>query len=137
MVNKMEKLNLGLAHVGIFVKDLEVSKKFYCDILDFTLDHENSLDAGDNLIKIAFVSSGTCSIELVQLPAKEDRTAGPIDHLSLSVKNIEKIKGILESRGVRFDTEEITLAPKFFERGNRWIFFKGPDGERLEINEIL
>lgn len=133
----MEKLNLGLAHVGIFVKDLSVSKRFYRDILDFTVDHENSLDEGDNCIRIAFLSSGTCSLELVALPVMNDRTAGPIDHLSFSVINIEKIKDALKSRGVQFDTEEITLAPHFFERGDRWIFFKGPDGERLEINEIL
>ena len=133
----MEKLNLGLAHVGIFVRDLAASIKFYRDILDFTVYHENSLDEGANCIRIAFLSSGTCALELVQLPVVNDRTAGTIDHLSFSVVNIEKVKRVLQSRGIQFDTDEITLAPHFFERGDRWIFFKGPDGERLEINEIL
>jgi lactoylglutathione lyase len=133
----MGKLNLGLAHVGIFVKDIEVSKKFYCDVLDFTIDHENSLYEGSNVIKLAFISSGTCLIELVQLPAINDRTDGPIDHLAFCVKDIEKVKATLESRGVRFETEEITFAPHFFDKGDRWIFFKGPDGEKLEINEVL
>ena len=137
MVNEMKKLNLSLAHVGIFVKDIGVSKKFYCDILDFELNHENNIKEDNGYIKLAFLSAGTCVIELVQLPVLNDRTDGPIDHLSFSVKNIEKVKAILETRGVKFDTDEIIHAPNFFERGNRWIFFKGPDGERLEINEIL
>ena len=64
---KMEKLNLGLAHIGIFVKDMETSKKFYSEILDFSIDHEYSLNEGAELVKLAFISSGTCLIELVQI----------------------------------------------------------------------
>ena len=134
---KMEKLNLGLAHIGIFVKDMETSKKFYSEILDFSIDHEYSLNEGAELVKLAFISSGTCLIELVQIPGISTRPAGHIDHLAFCVKDIEKVRANLESRGVKFDTEEITLAPNLFERGDRWIFFQGPDGERLEINEIL
>lgn len=132
----MEKLNLGLAHVGIFVTDMAVSKKFYLDVLDFNLDKEYVLKEADGDIKLVFISSGTCAIELVELPKPQKKPTGPIDHLSFSVKNIAGVRETLADRGILFDTEEITHVSDLFPNGTSWIFFKGPDGERLEINEV-
>jgi len=133
----MEKLNLGLAHIGIFVKDLEVSKKFYCDNLDFTCIHENALREGDSVTKLAFVTAGSCTLELIQVPGNSERTDGQVDHIAFAVKDIENTWTQLKAKGIVFETETITTAPEFFKKGDRWILFRGPDGERLEINEIL
>jgi len=56
-------LDLSIEHVGLFIKDIEVSKQFYCQVLEFKLIHENTLDDGNGrLIKVAFVRSGSCVI---------------------------------------------------------------------------
>jgi lactoylglutathione lyase len=133
----MEKVNLGLAHIGIFVKDLEVSKKFYCEKLDFTIIHETSIEENGGLTKIAFVKAVDCTLELVQLQNYAKRPDGPVDHVAFKVKDIEKAAETLKARGIEFETKDIAFAPHFFEKGDKWILFRGPDGEHLEINEIL
>ena len=133
----MDKINLGLAHIGLFVRDLEASKKFYCEKLDFSVIHENTLDGDEGVIKIAFIQACDCIIELVQLPQYTKRPDGLLDHLAFKVKNIEEVTAKLKSEGIDFETQDITLAPHFFSRGDKWIMFRGPDQERLEFNEIL
>lgn len=128
---------LGLAHIGVFVRDLEVSKKFYTEKLDFKVTHETSLEENGRTVKIAFIDCGGCVIELVQLPAPSARRDGPVDHIAFKVKDIENTAKRLKEKGIVFETAEIAHAPHFFEKGDKWICFRGPDGEHLEINEIL
>jgi len=133
----MKSFNLGLGHIAIFVKNIEVSKKFYCEKLDFEVLHENILEEKSGVIKIAFIKAGHCILELVQFPIYKKRTDGIVDHIAFKVKDIEQVVDILRKRGIEFETEDTVLAKDFFNRGNRWILFRGPDGEHLEINEIL
>jgi len=133
----MGKNILGLAHIGVFVKDIEVSKKFYCDKLDFEVTHETSVQESGGLTKIAFIEADGCIIELVQFPNYEKKTDGPVDHIAFKVKDIEETAARLRAKGIQFETEEIAHAPHFFTKGDKWILFRGPDGEHLEINEIL
>ena len=106
-------------------------------MLDFSVIHENILEDGEGVIKIAFIQACDCVIELVQQPKYTKRLDGLFDHLAFKVKNIEKVADKLKSKGIDFETKDITLAPHFFSRGNKWIMFRGPDQERLEFNEIL
>jgi len=128
---------LGLAHIGVFVRDLETSKKFYTEKLDFAVTHETSLKEPAGTVKIAFITCGDCVIELVQLPAGSSRPDGPVDHIAFNVKDIEKTAKVLKDKGIVFETADITHAPHFFAKGCKWICFRGPDGEHLEVNEIL
>lgn len=133
----MSSLNLGLGHIGIIVRDLEISKKFYCDNLNFTVTHENTLGDNDSITKIAFVEANGCTLELIQVPGDSTRIDGHVDHIAFKVTDIENAWMQLKAKGIVFETENITTAPAFFKKGDRWILFRGPDGERLEINEIL
>ncbi|MEI6101318.1 MAG: VOC family protein [Eubacteriales bacterium] len=127
----------GLQHIGLFVRDLEVSKEFYCGKLDFEVIHENQIEDKDGIIKIAFVSAGDCTIEIVQFPKTPEKSDGPVDHIAFRVEDIEKTKENLKARGIQFETDEIAFAKHFFTKGDKWLMFRGPDGEHLEINEIL
>lgn len=127
----------GLNHVGVFVADIEKSKKFYTEILEFTVEHENSIAAEDGLIKVAFIKNGSLVIELVQFPKTEAKKDGAVDHIALNVKNIEAAAETLRARGIVFETEDIAHAPHFWSAGSKWILFRGPDNEHLELTEIL
>ena len=127
----------GLAHIGVFVADIEVSKKFYKDILDFKVIEETSLESPDGVIKIAFVQNGNLVLEIVQFPKTAKKSDGPVDHIAMNVKNIEGVRDLLLKRGIVFEEEEITHAPGVFPKGSKWILFRGPDGEHLELNERL
>ncbi len=128
----------GLAHVGLFISDLEKSKEFYTSVLEFKVIEECSLEEADGReIKIAFVQNGNLVIELVQFPDKKERGDGLFDHVALYVEDIETVRDTLASRGVEFETKEITYASNVFPKGSRWILFRGPDNEHLEITEKL
>jgi len=133
----MEKLNISSTHVGLFIRDIETSIQFYCDKLDFVLVHKNKINTPEGIIKVAFIRSGDCTIELVELADYSKRGDGLFDHIAFNVKNIEDVMAKLKERGIVFESEEITHMPHFFARGNKWIMFRGPDQEHLEINEIL
>ena len=45
----------GLAHIGIYVKNMEASKKFYCGVLGFEIVFERSEPYRDNKkVQISF-----------------------------------------------------------------------------------
>ncbi len=132
----MAKLE-GLAHIGLFVKDLEVTKKFYTEMLDFEIINECTLPDPKGTTKIAFMKSGGLVVEGVQFPEHQKRTDGVFDHLAIAVEDIEAVRAMLEKRGIVFEEKDITHAPNVMHNGAKWILFRGPDGEHLEITELL
>lgn len=115
----------NIAHIGIVVRDLEVSKKFYNEILGL----EQCGDHEDERLKIAFMDSGSGVIELIQYSKETtERTTGVVDHIAFKVVNIEEVVEKLKKAGATllFDV------PKPFKSG-KIFYFLGPDGERLEL----
>ena len=125
----------GIAHVGLFIKDLEVSKKFYTEVLGFEIIEEvvSPGDDGDTLV--AFAKNGNLVLELVQFPKFNPAGDGIVDHIAINVENIEECKKILEEKGIEFESD-VVVAPDFFPNGSKWVLFRGPDGEHLELNEV-
>ena len=115
----------GLAHIGVFVKDIDKSIDFY-KRLGFTLDKEEKTS-----IRLAFLSAGTCLIELVE--KSDSRSAGVIDHLAMVVDNIDAAIENAKAHGIAIDVTAINNVPIL--GGVRNVFFEGPDGERLEFFE--
>ena len=133
----MAKIN-GLAHIGLFITDIEKSKKFYGDVLEFETVYECALDEPDGTAtKIAFMKNGDLTIELVQVAKPAKRADGWVDHIALKVEDIEAVRDTLLSRGVKFETDDITFASSVFPNGSKWILFRGPDNEHLEITEVM
>ena len=123
----------GLNHVGLFVKDIEKSKAFYTETLGFQITCDKVMDDG---IKVCFVNLGDLTIEIVQFPEYSDKCDGYFDHIALMVDDIEATMSDLAKKGVAFETEEPVFMP-VFDKGVRYIMFRGPDGEHLELNQIL
>ena len=128
----------GLAHIGVFVQDIEVSKKFYTEILSFECYFECGIDTDDGVIKVAFIRRGSCVIELVEFPAHDKRsTDGVIAHIALNVNDINLIQICLEKKGIKFETEKPVELPMVFANGVKYINLEGPDGEVIELNQTL
>lgn len=134
---KKEGTMVGLAHIGLFITDIERTKSFYTQILGFEVSHEAQLQSEEGVIKICFLSLGSLCVEAVQFPNPQKRGDGWFDHIAINVKNIEAVKKQLEEKGIAFEEENITHAPGVWENGSKWILFRGPDNEHLEINEVL
>ncbi len=120
----------GLAHIGIKVRDMAASLKFYTEVLGFEKTGEQMFGTSH----LAFLNIGTCILELIQGAQYEERTAGQVDHIAVEVKGIETLVEKLKAQGVQFLSDEVNVAPGLLD-GVKNIFFVGPDGERFEFFE--
>ena len=133
----MTEYTHGLSHIGVAVSDLQATKGYYTEKLGFLNLHENLIDTPKGPIWVAFLGSGSLVIEFLQFPPGLGPPPGTIDHIAVKVVGIEGAAADLRERGIPFDTEEVQSLMEFWQRGTKWLTFRGPDGEKLEINEVL
>ena len=124
----------GVAHIGIECKDLEESLQFYCGILGFEQITDNARDKGPKASY--FLRHGGVVIELLLRPEPENR-CGVINHLSMSVSDVKAAREELKAKGVEFETMDILYDPYLYERGEYYVSFRGPNGERIQLEQIL
>lgn len=127
----------GLAHIGVLVSDLRVSQNFYEQTLGFHKIWENTNPSPEGDVKVVFVEKNGLTIELIKMPKPRERRDGIIDHFAISVINLEGVIEELKEKGVAFEEGSYCQAPYVFERGSKWIMLRGPDNERIELNERL
>jgi len=123
---------MGLGHVGIHVRDLERSKAFYRDILGFHIVWERDCSDGSHLL---FMGNGSCVIELMQTDAQ--LADGHLDHLTLLVSNLANAQKELKAKGIVFETETFNDDRELYQNGETNLLFRGPDNERLQIEQIM
>lgn len=131
----------GIQHLGIFVTDVEKSKEFYKqfgfkEVLCKSVPHE------PENVELAFLEQGGFTIELVQLGGemKEQvagRTDGQIDHVALNVMDVEKAYKELVAAGFEVLEENAPVAMDLFDNGVKFFSIRGPDGEKVEFNQML
>lgn len=127
----------GLAHIGIFVSDIEVTKEFYKNILGMDITFECVFEDDTNTYTIAFAKLGNLTLELVSPKFKDDKADGIIDHIAFAVDDLEGVMESLKQKGIEFETKEPTFYAGMLENGSKWIFFRGPDGEHIELTQVL
>ncbi|HEY6975071.1 MAG TPA: VOC family protein, partial [Chitinophagaceae bacterium] len=79
--------------------------------------------------------------EIYQFPAPEsgqikDRKDGHIDHIAFDVPDIDSAFAALKNAGFNV-VEEAPVFLNFWKNGCKYFNITGPDGERLEFNQIL
>src|SRR5688500_16784248 len=135
------KLNItGLQHVGIPVTDLGASIAFY-ERLGFTNVMEAAFHFQGGNGTCVMMQYGSILMELYQLPPKElssikKRNDGHIDHVAFNVTDIEYTFDTLKRGGYTI-LEEVPAFLQFWKNGCRYFNIVGPDGERLEFNQVL
>lgn len=91
--------------------------------------------------RVCMMKSGAVVMELYQFPASalaeiRGRSHGHIDHIAFDVEDIEAVFDELKAR--HFDIqEEAPVFLAFWDKGCRYFNILGPDGERLEFNQII
>lgn len=125
---------VGFGHVGTYIKNMEVSKRFYMGILGFEILYEGYHEHSGN--RLCFLKNKDCVVELVQFKIGENRGDGIFDHLTIEVEDIGKAKEYLEGRGIVFESE-IQLDPQLGKNGMYYVMFRGPDGEHLQIAQTF
>jgi lactoylglutathione lyase len=126
----------GLGHIGVFVEDIDRSIKFYTEVLGFELYEKAEVPEDGGVTICAFIRNGSCVVELVQKPGAQPRTDGPVDHIAMAVDDVDAVMAHLKKHGIVFETDGPVHLPMIFD-GVRFACFRGPDGEHLEICQVL
>jgi lactoylglutathione lyase len=131
----------GLQHVGIPVTDLDRSKAFYTQ-LGFVEVMRTDLPRASGAIRVAMLRHEELTLELYQLGPEEgqaisERTDGHIDHLALDVMDIEQAYVEIRAAGMEVLEDAAPVYLPFWEHGVKYFTIRGPDGEKIEFNQIL
>ncbi|MEG0797824.1 MAG: methylmalonyl-CoA epimerase [Acidaminococcaceae bacterium] len=96
-------------HVGIACKDLDVSKKFYTEILGLTCTGEETVE--EQKVKTVFIPCGETLLELLVATSPEspiakyiEKNGQGIQHLALRVDDVQAaIDGVIAKGGQMID----------------------------------
>lgn len=143
----------GLHHVGITVKDLDASIRFYHDVLGLEFSNEPSpwfegpelgLAVGVPGAALRQVSLllGDTTLELLEYSRPPSETEGPLksnclgaSHVAFLVDDIHAKKAELETKGIGFYSD-VNVVDEGVLAGWRWVYFEDPDGYPLELVEV-
>ena len=122
----------GFGHVGLYVHDIDAAIDFYRDVLGFSIMSDWVRERDET--RMVFMNNGSCVIELCLNPdIKERLVDGPINHLAMIVSDMEAMRVKLLAKGVVFETESVQTDEGLFSNGAKYLIFRGPNGERLQI----
>ncbi len=121
-------------HIAIIGSDYQASKKFYCEVLGFSLMSEVYRATRDSW-KADLALNGQYTIELFSFPSPAARPSRPeacgLRHLAFQVDDIELAVRELEGAGVICEVVRIDPYTQ-----SRFTFFNDPDGLPLELYEL-
>ncbi len=120
-------------HIAIICSDYQKSKRFYVDILKFSVIYE-TFRSDRNSYKLDLKVSDNDTIELFSFPEPPPRSSKPescgLRHLAFEVEDIRENVDYLISRGVDVEPIRVDLIT-----GKKFTFFKDPDDLPLELYE--
>lgn len=98
-------------HIGIAVKNLDESLKYYTEVLGLKLLKIEEVPSQN--VRVAFIDAGNVHIELLQPLSEEgaiynhiQKRGEGIQHICFNVKNIREKMAELKEKGVRLLSEE-------------------------------
>lgn len=129
-----------LQHIGIPVTDIQVSEAFY-QKLGFSKATSSAFDHKGSKGQMVMMQLKDIIIELYQLPESDlqeirTRKDGHVDHLAFDVSDIDQTFATLKAASFQIVEEKPVFLP-FWEKGCKYFNILGPDGERVEFNQIL
>src|SRR4051812_34566261 len=143
----------GLHHVGITVKDLEASVRFYHDVLGLGFSNEPSpwfdgpelgpaVGVPRAALRQGSLRAGDTTLELLEDKTPPSETDRPLlsnsigaSHVAFRVDDIHAAKAELEEKGIRFFSD-VNVVDEGVLAGWRWVYFADPDGYPLELVEV-
>lgn len=141
ILEKAVEINLrSIQHIGIPVTNIKASEAFYSK-LGFKNVMEAPFDFNNQQGTAVMMQREHMIVELYQLPGNAvaeigNRQDGHIDHVAFDVPDIDETFLAIKEAGFNvLEPEPVFL--KFWKNGCRYFNIKGPDGERLEFNQIL
>jgi len=126
----------GWAHLALKVEDLTRTKAFY-EKLGFKESGSGYLPTTEGDIQIRFLEKNGFVIEVIEMIGEglaelKKRGSGLIDHIALEVSNVSEALDAARKARLHLKNHMIQDLP-LLERGVRFFFVEGPDGELVEF----
>jgi catechol 2,3-dioxygenase-like lactoylglutathione lyase family enzyme len=143
----------GMHHVGITVKDLDESIRFYHDVLGLPFSSEPSpwfegealgtaVGVPGGALRQVSLMLGDTMFELLEYKSPPSQTTGPLmsnslgaSHVAILVDDVEATKAELEAKGIEFYSD-VNRVDEGVLAGWRWVYIEDPDGYPLELVEV-
>ena len=116
--------SLGIRHVALFVRELEVAERFWVDVMGYEVEWRPDLDN-------VYLHGGRDNLALHRGQAGQDLEDGQLDHIGLAVPtpaDVDAWAAHLEAHGVALKTR-----PKTHRDGSRSIYFHGPQNLLIQV----
>jgi len=115
---------LGVAHIALFVHDVDRSRAFYTDFLGY--GEPFKLDNPDGSLSLTFIKIN--ERQYIELFPEKEAGTDRLNHISIEVDNAEAMRAYLAANGVK--------VPAVVSKGrirNSNFNVKDPDGHTVEI----
>lgn len=131
---------IAIQHIGVPVTNVSNSQAFY-ERLGFANAMQAGFDEAGERGTCVMMQRDSMVIELYQLPESgleqiRSRSNGHIDHVAFDVPDIDAAFAVIKSAGFEIAEQEPVFL-QFWANGCKYFNIIGPDGERLEFNQIL
>jgi lactoylglutathione lyase len=124
VVKEVRPRILGVAHMAVYVNDLQKSRAFYRDFLGY--EEPYVLKRNDGTDRIAFIKIN--DEQYLELFAENPRQDGHLNHISFFTDSAQKMRDYLASRGVKVP-DKVGKG----QIGNSNFNIVDPDGHTVEI----
>jgi catechol 2,3-dioxygenase-like lactoylglutathione lyase family enzyme len=143
----------ALHHVGITVRDLDASIRFYHDVLGLGFVNEptpwfdgpelaRGVGVPGAALRQVSLAAGDVTLELLEYASPPTETTRPLlsnnlgaSHFAFFVDDVYAKRAELEAKGIRFYSD-VNVVDEGVLAGWRWVYFEGPDGYPLELVEV-
>ena len=117
---------LGIRHIALFVRDLDASRRWYCDLLGFRVDWEPD---AENL----YLTSGADNLALHKASPEKvaDWRAQRLDHFGFAIRTMEEVDAW--AAHLRASGVELAKEPKTHRDGARSFYVRDPDGNVIQF----
>jgi glyoxylase I family protein len=126
-------MNLSIHHIAIICSNIEQSKRFYVDILGFSILAEHYRESR-NSWKVDLAINEHTQLELFTFPNAPTRPSHPeaigLRHLAFHVDNLEEVARHLLGHALEIESIRVDEYT-----GKRFFFTKDPDGLPIEFYE--
>lgn len=127
---KLEQYCSGLQHVGLPTADIGKTLAFY-QRLGFHI----ACDTQNGTKRVVFLRLKDLTLEVYESDQAAGK-AGAIDHLALNVSDVDAVHAWAVEQGLAALEPEVRFLT-FWDRGVRFFTVPGPNGEKIEFNQML
>lgn len=125
---------LKVDHIGIAVKDLEETLKFYSEVLGLEVQGTEVVE--EQKVKVAFLPIGDTEIELLESTDSDgpiarfiEKNGEGVQHIAFKVENIEEAIEAMKAKGMRMIDE----TPRYGAGGAKIAFVHPKSSHRVLV----